>query len=195
MKERLEKQIQFLVEIDKMKSIYRQTILMDQSRRETDAEHSWHFAVMALVLAEYAGGEIDVSKAVKMALVHDLVEIDAGDTYAYDEAGNSTRAERENKAADRVFALLPGDQGAACRALWEEFERAESAEARYANAMDSLQPILNNYMTGGAMWKKNGATSEQVYRRMEKIKNGAPEIYAWAAGLIEESVHKGYLKR
>lgn len=195
MEERFKQQLQFLVEIDKMKSIYRQTILIDRSRRETDAEHSWHFAMAALILAEYAAANVNLHKVVQMALVHDLVEISAGDTYAYDDVGNAAREERERIAADEVFALLPAEQADLYKALWEEFERAESAEALYANAMDSLQPMINNYMTQGEMWQKNGATSGRVFRRLEKVKAGAPKLYAWAVQMIEESVAKGYLKR
>lgn len=196
MDSRFQRQLNFLVEIDKMKSIYRQTILIDESRRETDAEHSWHFALMALVLSEYAADEhVDIHKVVRMALVHDLVEIYAGDTYAYDDAGNSTKEKREKAAADKLFALLPDDQTNVYRQLWDEFEQAESAEAQYANAIDCVQPLINNYMTKGKTWNQNKATSDRVYKRMEKVKAGAPKIYEWVVDLIEDSIRKGYLQR
>lgn len=196
MTERFAQQLRFLTEIDKMKGILRQTILIDESRQETDAEHSWHFAMMAMILAEYAHApEVDIARVIRMALVHDLVEIYAGDTYAYDEVGCADQRARETAAADKLFALLPEDQGAMCRALWEEFDLLESADALYANAMDCVQPLLNNYMTKGKTWQKNKATSDRVYKRMERVKKGAPRVYVWIVEMIEESVAKGYLMR
>ena len=178
-----------------MKSIYRQTLLIDESRKETDAEHSWHFAVMSLILAEYAGSTIDINRVIKMALVHDLVEIYAGDTYAYDEVGNASKEKREQEAADRLFSILPKDQGVLYKKLWEEFDKIESEEALYANAIDCVQPLINNYMTKGKSWKENAATSDRVYKRIEKIKKGAPKMYDWIVNLVEESVQNGYLTR
>lgn len=196
MTERLKRQMDFLIEIDKMKSIYRQTILIDETRRETDAEHSWHLAMMAMVLGEYAHSpEVRIDRAVCMVLVHDLVEIYAGDTYAYDDTGNADKGVREKQAADRLFGLLPEEQGLFFRRHWEEFDRMESVDAVYANALDCIQPLMNNYMTKGRMWQKNGATSTKVYQRMEKIKKGAPEVYEWVRGLIEESIKQGYLQK
>ncbi|MEG2234338.1 MAG: HD domain-containing protein, partial [Oscillospiraceae bacterium] len=148
--DRFEKQLRFIVEIDKMKNIFRKTLIIDGTRRENDAEHSWHIAVMAILLSEYCKDKsVDIMRAVKMALVHDLIEIYAGDTFAYDEAGNSTKEERERDAADRLYALLPQEQGAELRALWEEFDAEITPDARYAAAMDHLQPFIHNYMTDG----------------------------------------------
>lgn len=196
MRERFTQQLRFLVEIDKMKSIFRHTLLIDQSRHETDAEHSWNLAMMAMVFAEYAHTPtVDISRVIKMALVHDLVEIYAGDTYAYDDDGNASKLERETEAAARLFDLLPKDQGEAYRKLWEEFDTMESDDALYANAMDCVQPLLNSYMTKGKIWRKNQITSEKVYQRMEKVKRGAPEIYQWVEFVIEDSVKNGYLAR
>lgn len=196
MDKRFEQQMEFIVEIDKMKSVYRQTILIDESRRETDAEHSWHFAMAAIVFAEYAhSSEVNLKRVVEMALAHDLVEIYAGDTYAYDEQANEDKNERETRAAERLFALLPEDQGARFKALWEEFDKMESPDALYANAIDCLQPLISSYMTKGKMWRKNRATSRRVYERMEKIRRGAPPLYEWVKRVIEESVDKGYLDR
>lgn len=196
MDKRFEQQLEFIVEIDKMKSVYRQTILIDESRRETDAEHSWHFAMAAIILAEYAHSpDINLKRVVEMALAHDLVEIYAGDTYAYDEQANEDKNERETRAAGRLFALLPEDQGARFKALWEEFDQMESSEALYANAIDCLQPLISSYMTKGKMWRKNRAASRRVYERMEKIRLGAPPLYEWVKQVIEESVDKGYLRR
>ena len=190
---RLLKQIEFIVEIDKLKYILRQTLLIDKSRRENDAEHSWHLAMMAILLSEYAREEVDLLKVVKMALVHDLVEIDAGDTFCYDEAGNRDKAERERKAADRIFGMLPEDLGAEIRALWEEFDAMESPESRFANALDRLQPLLHNFRTGGAGWQKHGVTCDMVIERNRHMEAGAPALWAYASAMIEEAVEKGFL--
>lgn len=196
MRERFAQQLRFLIEIDKMKSIFRQTLLIDQSRQETDAEHSWNLAIMAMVFAEYAHtSTIDLNRVIKMVLVHDLVEIYAGDTYAYDKVGNTSKTERENQAAVRLFGILPKDQGEDYRKIWEEFDAMESDDALYANAMDCVQPLLNSYMTKGKIWRENRITSGQVYQRMEKVKKGAPEIYQWVEFVIEDSVKNGYLVR
>jgi len=193
--DRLQKQIQFIVEIDKLKQIYRQTILMDGSRQENDAEHSWHLAVMAILLSEYAAEEgMDVLKVVKMVLVHDLVEIDAGDTFCYDEKGNLDKAEREQKAAERIFNLLPEDQAWEIKNLWEEFEERKTLEARFAAALDRVQPLLHNYHTQGHAWQKHGTTSEQVIDRCKYIGDGSPLLWEYIHGIIRESVEKGYLK-
>ena len=191
--ERFAKQIEFIVEIDRLKQVDRQTVLMDGSRRENDAEHSWHLAVMAVLLAEYAREEVDLLKVVKMALVHDLVEIDAGDTFCYDEEANADKAERERRAADRIFQLLPEDLAGEIDALWEEFEARETPEARFAAALDRLQPLLHNYRTGGATWKPHGVTCDRVIGRNRPIEEGAPELWAYARGLIEDAVEKGFL--
>jgi putative hydrolase of HD superfamily len=193
---RLEQQITFVREVDKLKTIKRQTLLTDASRQENDAEHSWHLALMALVLGEYAdGGGIDLLHVVRMILVHDLVEIDAGDTYCYDEAGYAHKAQREVAAAQRIFNLLPADQAADIRALWDEFEAADSPEAKFANALDRLQPLMHNVFTNGRMWKKHAIVKSQVIARNRKIADGAPDLWAFARKLIEKAVDDGHLSR
>lgn len=154
MEERLKKQMDFLLEVDKLKFINRQTYLSDGTRRENDAEHSWHLALMAVLLSEHADEEVDLLKVITMVLIHDLVEIDAGDTYAYDEAGKQTQRIREEKAADRIFAMLPKDQGEKFRALWEEFDAYETPEAKFAHVCDNVQPLMLNHATGGKSWRK-----------------------------------------
>ena len=192
---RLEQQMRFLVEVDKMKSVYRRTILIDKTRRESDAEHSWHFALMAMLLAEYADPEkVDCARGIRMALVHDLIEIYAGDTFAYDVQGNQDKRQRETEAADKLFALLPEDQAAEIRALWEEFDAMETPDAQYAAAIDRLQPFLNNYLTQGHTWGLGGVKSAQVYERMDPIRVALPEVWPFVDKMIQESIEKGYLE-
>jgi len=192
---RLRKQIQFILEIDKLKKIVRQTLLTDQSRKENDAEHSWHIALMAILLLEHAEDKsIDLPRVVTMLLVHDLVEIDAGDTFCYDEAGNEDKLEREIKAADRIFNLLPEDQAAYFRGLWDEFEARETAESRFAAAMDRLQPLLHNYSTKGGTWKEHNVHKDQVIKRNHPIAFGSATLWDFAAGIIDDAVNKGYLQ-
>jgi len=192
--ERLTRQIEFIREVDKLKTIRRQTLLTDASRLENDAEHSWHLALMALVLGEYAGSsEIDLLHVIRMVLIHDLVEIDAGDTYCYDEAGYRDKKERETAAAERIFNLLPADQAAEIRYLWDEFEASETPEARFANALDRLQPLMHNVATRGRMWKRHGIVQSQVIDRNRKIDDGAPDLWAFARKLIEQAVSDGHL--
>ncbi len=192
---RLAQQIQFIVEIDKLKSVLRQTLLTDGSRQENSAEHSWHLAMMAIVLAEYASSsDVDVLHVLKMLLVHDLVEIDAGDTFCYDMQGYNTKAVREAEAATRLFGLLPEEQGAELRAIWEEFETQESAAARFAAALDRLQPLLHNQQTRGGTWRIHGITHDQVLRRVYPIKAGAPALWPFVQQVLEECVAAGYLK-
>lgn len=192
---RLRKQIQFILEIDKLKKIVRQTLLTDQSRKENDAEHSWHIALMAVLLLEHAEDKrINVSRVVTMLLVHDLVEIDAGDTFCYDEAGNADKLEREIEAADRIFNLLPEDQAVYFRALWDEFEARQTAESRFAAAMDRLQPLLHNYHTKGGTWKEHKIHKDQVVKRNHPIAFGSATLWDYAADLIDDAVIKGYLK-
>ena len=192
---RLEQQMRFLVEVDKMKSVYRRTILIDKTRRESDAEHSWHFALMAMLLAEYADPEkVDCARVIRMALVHDLIEIYAGDTFAYDVQGNQDKRQRETEAADKLFALLPEDQAAEIRALWEEFDAMETPDAQYAAAIDGLQPFLNNYLTQGHTWGLGGVKSAQVYERMDPIRVALPEVWPFVDKMIQESIEKGYLE-
>ena len=195
-KDRLSRQVEFLVEIDKLKGVFRQTWLIDKSRLENDAEHSWHLAVLAVLLGEYAAEkDLDLLRAVKMVLIHDLVEIDAGDTYAYDETAAATQADRERKAADRVFNVLPPDQAASIRALWDEFEARQTPEARYAAALDRLQPFLHNYYTRGKAWLEHGITSDQVVARTRPIADGAPELWELVKDLIRDAVEKGDLAK
>ncbi|MEG1983915.1 MAG: HD domain-containing protein [Oscillospiraceae bacterium] len=190
--DRFEKQLRFIVEIDKMKNIFRKTLIIDGTRRENDAEHSWHIAVMAILLSEYCKDKsVDVMRAVKMALVHDLIEIYAGDTFAYDEAGNSTKEERERDAADRLYALLPQEQGAELRALWEEFDAEITPDARYAAAMDHLQPFIHNYMTDGHTWREGKVTAAQVCKRMEIVRTETPELWGFVERVIEEYTKNG----
>lgn len=184
--ERLQKQMEFLIEIDKMKTIYRQTLVIDRSREETDAEHSWHFAMAAMVLYEYAAeADIDLTRVLKMALVHDLVEIYAGDTFAYDVKGYEDKDQREKEAADKLFALLPAEQAQDFRLLWEEFDRMDTPDARYAAAIDRLQPFVNNAMTEGHTWVKHGIAPEQIYRRMEPIKAILPDLWEYVEQVVQ----------
>jgi putative hydrolase of HD superfamily len=189
----LARQIQFLLEIDGLKQITRRTLIADGSRRENDAEHSWHLAMFAVVLAEHGPAELDLARVLKMVLVHDLVEIDAGDTYCYDPAACATHRDRELAAAERIFALLPEDQGNELRELWEEFEAKETAESRFAAALDRLQPVLLNYHTQGRAWREHGVTRAQVIERNRHIAAGAPHLWEYALALIDDAVEKGYL--
>ena len=190
----LAQQIAFVMEIDKLKTVLRQTTLMDQSRRENSAEHSWHLAVMALTLSEYAEPATDLTHVVKMLLVHDIVEIDAGDTFAYDAQGYTDKAEREERAAARIFGLLPDGQRDELLALWHEFEAIATPESRFANALDRLEPLLGNYVTGGGSWQKPGVTLAKVQKRMEPIANVSEVLGAYVQAVLAESVAKGYLR-
>jgi putative hydrolase of HD superfamily len=193
---RLQKQLQFILEIDKLKKIVRQSPLADQSRKENDAEHSWHLAVMAILLSEYAKDhQLDVFHVVKLALIHDLVEIDAGDTFCYDKIGNRQKLERETRAADRIFNILPQDQARQMRDLWDEFEARETPEACFAAALDRLQPLLLNYHTQGGTWREHGIRRQQVIQRNSPMQDGAPELWEYAEKLINEAVEKGMLKK
>lgn len=191
--DRLRRQLAFIVEIDKAKTVLRNSLVIEAGRRENDAEHAWHLAVMAQLLAEYARGEIDVDRVIEMLLVHDLVEIDAGDTFIYDTAARERQAEKERAAADRIFGLLPGDQAAALRERWEEFEARQTPDARFAFALDRLQPLLLNFHTQGHAWRKHGVRQGQVLAINATIAEGAPELWEYARGLIEEAVRRGYL--
>lgn len=191
---RLAEQIDFILEVDQLKCVMRRSPLLDSSRRENDAEHSWHLALMAVILAEYAPPEVDIARVVRMVLIHDLVEIDAGDTFLYDAEAERDQAEREQAAADRLFALLPADQQAEYRALWDEFEARETADARFAKAMDRLQPLLLNFHTGGGTWRTPGVTRSDVRRRKSVIADGSPQLWEYAEQLIDEGVRRGYLE-
>ncbi|MEE1250617.1 MAG: HD domain-containing protein [Lachnospiraceae bacterium] len=194
-KERLEKQFDFFREIDKEKFIFRQTHLTDGKRRENDAEHAWHMAIMTILLSEYANEEIDVLKTVTMLLIHDLVEIDAGDTYAYDEEGKKTQHEREAKAAERIFGILPEDQGKKLRELWEEFEAYETKEAKFAHTMDNIQPAMLNAAIDGADWVLHGVQLEQILGRNKKTAEGSEVLWDYAyQNIIEPNVKKGRIQ-
>lgn len=188
---RLEKQIAFILEIDKVKKIMRQTPLTDGNRKENDAEHSWHIALMALLLKEYAEDEVDVAKVMTMVLVHDLVEIDAGDTYAYDEAAAESKKEREQKAADRIFGILPADQGNYLRSLWDEFEAYETADAKYAHLLDNFQPMLLNDASGGISWKEHDVKKTQIYKRNIYIEETSKTIWEYMKQMVDKNIQKG----
>lgn len=194
MQNRLAQQIKFIIEIDKLKSILRQTLLIDESRRENSAEHSWHLAMMAIVLAEYAPAQdIDVLRVIKMLLIHDLVEIDAGDTFCYDVQANQNKAAREVQAATRLFGMLPEAQGIELQQIWQEFEAQQTTEAQFATALDRLQPLLHNQQTRGGTWRIHSISRNQVLQRMHPIKDGAPELWQLVEQVIEEAVAAGYL--
>lgn len=184
--DRLSRQASFLTEADKLKRVLRRTLIADGSRRENSAEHSWHLALTAMVLREYAAEPVNFTRVLEMLAAHDLVEIDADDTFAYDVEGNRTRAERERRAADRLFALLPEDLGADLRALWEEFEAHRTAESRFANAVDRIQPMLQNLATDGGTWRIYHPTREQVLRRMDPVRTALPALWPFVQSAIDE---------
>lgn len=190
---RLERQIGFLVELDKAKDVFRQSYVTSGERKENDAEHMWHLALFVLVLAEHAGEPIDVVKVLKMVLLHDIVEIDAGDTYIYDEVAKATQAVREGRAADRLYGLLPPDQQAELREVWEEFEARVTPESRFAAAVDRLQPLLLNLATQGRAWRDHGMTADRVWAVNAKIAEGSPALWAYVEGLLQDAVARGYL--
>ncbi len=193
--ERFAKQIEFLLELEKLKNVYRQTLVLHEDRAENDAEHSFHLAVMVFLLAEYANEPVDILHTMKMVLVHDVVEIDAGDTYYFDEKGNQDKAERELKAADRLFAILPEEQAAEFRSLWEEFEAKETPEAKFAGALDRIQPMLLNYTKGGLSWRNHGISEEQVRtRNFPSIFAGSELIGKFAEEITADAKEKGMLK-
>lgn len=194
MEERLKKQMDFLLEVDKLKFISRQTYLSDGVRRENDAEHSWHLALMAVLLSEHVDEEVDLLKVITMVLIHDLVEIDAGDTYAYDEAGKQTQRIREEKAADRIFAMLPKDQGEKFRALWEEFDAYETPEAKFAHVCDNVQPLMLNHATGGKSWRERGIRRSQVEKRNSRVGESSRTMKAYVEDILDKNVEKGNLK-
>jgi len=192
---RLKKQLEFSLEIDKEKQVFRQTHLSGRGRNENDAEHAWHMAVMAYILKEYANGKIDIARTMIMCLIHDIVEIDAGDTYAYDDEGKKTQSEREQKAKDRIFSILPDEQASEMKAIFDEFEANETAEARFAHAMDNIQPILLNNSNSGSDWKEHNVSAEKVYKRQEKTKLGSEKIFGLADKIIKMNIEKGNLRR
>ncbi len=193
-KDRLEKQLAFVLEIDKLKNVFRQTHLSGNGRKENDSEHSWHMAIMAYLLKEYANESIDVAKAMLMCLIHDIVEIDAGDTYAYDTEGLKTQKLREDAAKRRIFSILPDEQAAELTALFDEFEACETPESKFAHAMDNLQPLLLNNSNDGGDWRAHNVTAEQVYRRQRKTEQGSKRLFDLSDGIIRENIRKGNLK-
>lgn len=192
--EKLRKQMDFIIEIDKMKNIYRQTLVLHEDRAENDAEHSWHLAMMVMLLSEYANEPIDVLHTVKMVLIHDIVEVDAGDTYCYDKEGYKDKAEREEKAAQRLFGMLPEEQRNELYGLWREFEEFKTPESKFANAVDRCQPMTLNYKKGGISWKKHGIKSSQVYERNKNIGQGSELIWQYMQEVLKDAEDKGMLE-
>jgi len=194
MDERIDKQLAFALEIDKVKNIFRQTHLSQKGRNENDAEHSWHMAIMAYVLKEYANEEIDIAKVMLMCLIHDIVEIDAGDTYAYDTVAMQTQKAREDAAKERIFSILPDEQKKEFIALFDEFEAYETAESKFAHAMDNVQPLILNDSNNGSDWKEHDVTSAQIYKRQCKTKLGSNKLFEISDKIIQENIRKGNLK-
>lgn len=192
--DRLRKQMEFILEADKIKKIGRQTYLHDASRKENDAEHSWHLALMCILLKEYSNQDIDVLKTISMVLIHDMVEIDAGDTYAYDTAANATKRERELKAADRIFNILPQDQAQWMRQLWDEFEEGKTPEAKFALTLDKVQPLMLNDATDGRAWREHNVHCDSVYKRNKNTGDGAMVLWEYAKELIEKNIEKKNLR-
>lgn len=195
MEERMKKQMAFALEIDKVKNIFRQTHLSSHGRNENDAEHSWHMAVMAYLLKEYANEEVDIAKVMLMCLIHDIVEIDAGDTYAYDTEGLKTQKAREDAAKERIFSILPEEQKEEFTALFDEFEAYETAESRFVHAIDNLQPLMLNNSNNGGDWREHDVTVEQVYGRQRKTKLGSERLFEITDRIIQENIRKGNLKK
>ena len=194
MDERLKKQLAFALEIDKEKNIFRQTHLSGHGRNENDAEHAWHMAIMAYVLREYSNEKIDVAKVMLMCLIHDIVEIDAGDTYAYDAENLKTQTARENAAKERIFSLLPDEQKEELIALFDEFEAFETPESKFAHAMDNLQPLMLNNSTGGADWKEHEVTAQQVYGRQSKTRLGSETLFEVVDSIIQQNIANGQIR-
>ena len=192
--DRLKQQINFILETDRLKSIYRRTYLADGSRFENDAEHSWHLSLMAILLAEYSNSSIDILKVLKMVIIHDIIEIDAGDAYCYDAAANEGKSEREMAAAERLFSLLPPDQKEDLISTWIEFEKNETPEARFANALDRFQPVNLNYASQGKSWEENRITYDHVIKRNSIIKNGSHKLWSYTKKIIDSAVEKNYIK-
>ncbi len=194
MDERLRKQLDFILEIDQEKNILRQTHLSGNGRRENDAEHAWHMAIMAYLLREYSNEKIDIAKVMLMCLIHDIAEIEAGDTYAYDAEGLATQKAREDAAKEKLYSILPGDQKAELTALFDEFEESETPEAKFAHAMDNLQPLLLNNSNGGKDWREHQVTAAQVYERQGKTKQGSEKLYEVTDQILKEHIRKGNLR-
>lgn len=192
--ERLKKQMDFLLEADKLKFITRQTYLSDGKRKENDGEHSWHLALMAVLLSEYSNEKVDLIKVITMVLIHDIVEIDAGDTYAYDAVGNQSKREREVKAADRIFNILPEDQAKKFRQLWEEFEAYETPEAKFAHVCDNVQPLMLNDATDGLAWREHDVKKSQVLQRNSRTGEGSQVMMEYINKILDKNVESGNLK-
>ena len=194
MDERLQKQLNFILEIDKEKNIFRQTHLSGHGRRENDAEHAWHMAVMAYLLQEYSNEPVDITRVMLMCLIHDVVEIDAGDTYAYDAEGLKTQKAREEAAKERIYSLLPEDQKKELAAIFDEFEESKTPESKFAHAMDNLQPLMLNNSNDGGDWREHGVSAKQVYGRQDRTKEGSEKLYEITEQIIKKHVEKGNLK-
>ncbi|MDO4204207.1 MAG: HD domain-containing protein [Selenomonadaceae bacterium] len=195
MDDRLKQQLEFILEIDKEKNIFRQTHISNNGRNENDAEHAWHMAIMAYLLKEYSNEPVDISKVMLMCLIHDVVEIDAGDTYCYDSEGLKTQKAREDAAKERIYSLLPIEQKEELTALFDEFEANETPEARFAHAMDNLQPVLLNHSNGGRDWKEHGVSADKVYGRQSKTKLGSEKLYEYTEEIIKEHIRSGEIQK
>ena len=193
--EKLQKQIKFALVIDEMKNIFRRNLIIDGSRRENDAEHSWNLAMLAMLFEEYSTEKVNIERVLKIALVHDLVEVYAGDTFAYDAKGNEDKLQREIESANKLFGILDPVQGAEIRALWDEFEAKETPESKYANAIDRIQPLINNYMTNGHTWKECDVHAPQILKRMDIIRTTTPALWPIVEGIIATSIEIGILKK
>jgi putative hydrolase of HD superfamily len=193
--DRFEKQLRFILEIDKLKTVSRRTYLLNADRSENTAEHSWHLAMMAILLSEHANEPVNVARVVRMVLIHDIVEIDAGDTYYYDPVASLDKSEREQRAADRLFGMLPSDQGSELRELWEEFEACQTPDARFAAALDRFIPQLHNYYTHGKSWSEHGVTADRVLERNACMADGSVKLWECAQSLLNDAVAKGFLPR
>lgn len=194
MNDKLKQQLDFILEIDKEKNILRQTHLSGHGRRENDAEHAWHMAIMAYLLKEYSNEPVDITKVMIMCLIHDIVEIDAGDTYAYDTEGLKTQKAREDAAKEQIFSLLPNAQKEELTALFDEFEESKTAESRFAHVMDNLQPLLLNNSNGGADWREHEVYASQVYGRQQKSRYGSKQLYEITDQILKENIKKGNIK-
>lgn len=194
MEERLKKQLDFILEIDREKNIFRQTHLSGHGRNENDAEHAWHMAVMAYLLQEYSNEKIDIGRVMIMCLIHDIVEIDAGDTYAYDSEGKKTQEKREEEAKERIYSILPDDQKKDLQSIFDEFNENKSPEAKFAHAMDNLQPLLLNNSNGGSDWKEHNVSAEQVYGRQSKTREGSEKLFEITDKILKENIEKGSLR-
>lgn len=193
--ERLLKDIEFIVELDRMKSIFRQTSVIGEDRREDDAQHSWHISVMTMILSGYANEKIDVCKVIKMLLTHDLVELYAGDTFCYDKTGNESKRERELAAADKIYGMLDEEKGKELRDLWDEFEEGKTPEALFAASMDRLQPMLSNYNNNGGTWRKFNVAKEDIYKRIAPVKESSDELWKFVEYMIEDAYDRGLIRK